>query len=570
MAGLVDPHPHFAILKEKAWDAFFGKDYEECAKLSARILQDSFALDAIHLAGLSLTALDRNDEGFNWLCASLSLADANAEWYGNAAIACLEKKDYVHAMVFLEQGIKDHPKEVRLHYMRGLCMCHTQTWDNGIRMLDETLALDPTFYHANMSKGFCLHMLGRYDEAIECYRAVYEVATGADREEAINNHACVLLENSQPHESLALLEGEYPNSTKHGTVYNKSFLYLGMGDWPKAWDMYRLRATVQINGDQGVPVVDQPTAKTFDEIKGKSLFLFHEQGLGDTLQFIRYAQLLQPHVSELIIGVPKALKRIAETLVLERPFTVVSDSNLDKPVFTRCDVALPMLDAPAILQTTTDTIPNGVPYFNIPDAAISANRLPDTCKPLVGLCWAGASRPENIRAHNIDKRRSVPFAMLEPILVQSDRLQFVSLQLPDHKVDDPRLLQPLCADMDWRGVDIHPDTVIRNLAEKFDVLDTAAIIAQLDMVITIDSAVMHMAAAIGKPTWMLSRYDNCWRWFWPTDPDDPLNWSSPWYPTLRMYRQKAHHTWPEVIERVAADLASMTHEMDFLTCRLTT
>lgn len=554
---LVNPHPDFEKRKQDGWDAFLSKDYEETAKIAARMLQDSFALDAIHLAGLALTALDRGAEGFEWLVASLALANAKPDWYANAAIACMDKKDYLHAMLFISNGIEEYPDDIRLSYMRGLAMCHTQCWDNAVRFLDETLAIDPDFYHAKMSKGFALHLLGRYEEAIECYKSIKHLATTEDLEEIINNQACVLLELGRTEEALELLDTECAGSQRPGTLYNKSFLWLGMGKWPEGWDLYRNRATVQMigGGSQGIPSVDQPKANSLDDLKDKSVFLFHEQGLGDSLQFIRYAHLIRPLVSELTIGVPKPLRRLAECLNLDQPFTVVADADLDKPVFSKCDVAVPMLDAPWLFKTTVETIPAQVPYFNIPQDVINRNLLPDTCKPLVGLIWAGASREENIRAHAIDKRRSIPFEMLEPILALWDKFQFVSLQLPDHRVDDFRLIQPLCPELvhaTQEQLDNTPDAVAVPLSERFDVLDTAGIVKQLDLLITIDSSIAHLAGAIGKPVWMLSRYDGCWRWLW--DGRDDTNW----YPTMKIWRQKTHNTWPEVIARVAVDLKKLS------------
>jgi hypothetical protein len=127
---------------------------------------------------------------------------------------------------------------------------------------------------------------------------------------------------------------------------------------------------------------------------------------------------------------------------------------------------------------------------------------------------------------------------MEPILALSDRVNFVSLQMPDHRVDDARLIQPLEAD--------------------FDVLDTCAVIAQLDLIISVDSAVAHMAGAFGKPVWMLSRFAGCWRWRWPETEDDWHDGHTEWYETMRIYRQKTAGDWPEVICRVGLDLTALT------------
>jgi ADP-heptose:LPS heptosyltransferase len=122
--------------------------------------------------------------------------------------------------------------------------------------------------------------------------------------------------------------------------------------------------------------------------------------------------------------------------------------------------------------------------------------------------------------------------LLEPLLAQHERFDFISLQQPAQHIEDKRIAQPV--------------------RDGFDLMDTAGIIAQLDLVISCDSAIAHLAAALGKPTWLLSRYDGCWRWFY----DDRTD--SPWYPSLRLYRQPKAGDWASVIERVVGDLEGLS------------
>lgn len=533
------------------WDPFLEKDYQKAAEAAAKILKESWALDAIHIAGLSLVGLGRIEEGYEWCCASLSLAASKPDWFANAAIAFLEKKEFVRAMVFAKNGAKEYPEDIRLSYMCGLCLCHGQAWEDGIKALDETLVLDPSFYHARMSKGFCFHMMGEYEKAIECYNGITREESGDDYEEVINNYGCVLLEMGKPYDALALLDKHYPDSTRPGTLYNRSFLYLGMGDWPRGWDLYRNRQIIgvepapdklgnrtgtllQRGGETRImPHVEQVLASTLDDIKGKDLFFFHEQGLGDSLQFVRYAKLLRPHVSHITIGVPVGLFRLMKTFDLPEGFDVVCEAERDKEVYTKCEIAMPMLDAPYLMKTIVDTIPDSTPYFKIPEEEINKHTLPDMGKPKIGLVWAGSARPDHIRAHSIDKRRSMSFEQIDPILQLSDQFDFYSLQLADHHVDDPRLARPL--------------------EQTFDMLDTATIISQLDLVITIDSALAHVTGALNKPVWLLSRYDACWRWFF-VDQDSPYYTTTPWYPSMMIFRQKSRGAWTQVIEDVVSKL----------------
>lgn len=527
-----NPHPEFNERKEEMWKLLFEKDYNGAATIAANMLQDTYAFDAIHVAGLCLTALGQVEEGYDWSCAALSLSKASVEWYNNAAVAFMNKKAYLHSMMFAENGAKEYPDDIRLRYLAALNLCYASKWEDAIVRLDDVIERDPTFSHAYMSKGFCLHKQGKYEEAVATYRSAYDTANEGDREQMINNEVCILMELGRNRDALKLLDTEYPDSDRFGTVYNRSFLLLGLGGWPEAWHMYRTRHTVRINNeDPHKQIPDQPIAQTLDDIKGKHLFYYHEQGLGDTINFIRYAKVLRPYCSHITLGVPTALRRLTDNFIMDGSFTVVSGEPEDDELVAKAEVALPTVDAPAILEQRIDNILAPIPYFQIPELEIRKHLLPATARPRIGLCWAGASRPENINAHAIDKRRSVSVEMMEPIFDFHDRVQLISLQQENHRLHDGRILEPVM--------------------NSYDVLDTMAIIKQLDLVITIDSAVCHMAGSIGKPVWMLSRLDGCWRWFYN---EYTMSERTDWYPTMKIYRQKTAHSWPEVIDRVVRDL----------------
>lgn len=528
-------------MREELWTPFLAKDYSGAARAAANILKGSDALEAIHVAGLALVGLDRYVEGVDWLCASLSLADAKEDWYANAAMALMDKKHYQFAENYLKHGIEKFPESLRIASLFGVCYIHQHKWADAIAQLDKVLSIDGSFYPSRLSRGFALHMLGQYQDALDEYAKIPDDIPEIDHEEVINNEACVYLEMGEPRKALAHLNACLPGSTRPATLYNKSFLYLGLGIWPEAWYLYRNRETTEVFfNNEHVPNLSQPLARTFEEINGKRVLLFHEQGLGDTLQFVRYAEGIAQCCSELTIGVPKALHRLVETMPIAQNFTVISDSKQS----IDCDVAVAMLDAPAIFDQKTTNIPNGIPYFTVPDSikqqrllGQSAFSLSANC-PKVGLVWAGSARLDNVRAYSIDRRRSIPKELFDPILAMCDRFYFVNLQFQnDRDTGDLRLAyQPIQSD--------------------FDMLDTAAIVEKLDLVITVDTAVAHLAGALGKTTWMLCRRDSCWRWGWPESKADPLYSTTPWYPTMRIYRQEEHNTWPGVIARVAADLAN--------------
>jgi tetratricopeptide (TPR) repeat protein len=531
MGVAFDVHPDFLKRREEMFEAYGREDYHKAAELGARILQDSLAFDAIHICGIALPKLKNYDQGYDFACASLSLTKPRVEWFINCAKTYADERMYVHSMAFVVNGLEAFPDHKELLYQRGINLCHTLAYDDGIQAFDYCLEKYPDFYHARMSKGFALHMLGRYDEAIECYEAVEKVAEGGVYEDVVNNWATLLMELGRRDEALWMLEHKVKVPDRPGTVYNKSFILLGNGVWPEAWHLYKLRDTVQTKLESGIADLGVPMAQSLDDICGKHLVLIHEQGLGDCLQFIRYAPMLRKYVRRLTVGVPRSMERMARRLIMDGDFEVICgrDMEAERSHVANADIVLPMLSSPALFDQRTDNIPNEPYFLPPPDALVQERSIGERDGRLrVGLVWAGASRPDHLMAYSIDRRRSVPYSLLEPLLEMSDRVQFVSLQQSNHRVDDERILQPI--------------------GEDYDLLDSAAVIAQLDLVITIDSAMCHLSAALGKRTWMLSRFDQCWRWFWDGRTD------SGWYPALKIYQQRSPGEWQPIIERISIRL----------------
>jgi hypothetical protein len=206
------------------------------------------------------------------------------------------------------------------------------------------------------------------------------------------------------------------------------------------------------------------------------------------------------------------------------------------------DIHCPLLSLPLAFGTRLETIPSEIPYLSAPESKTSAwrDRLGKHQKPRVGLVWAGNPRKELPNAHRIDRQRSMEFDRLAPVL-QVTECEFYSLQKGDDAVmqlRDSLLHQQV---IDWTD-DLH------------DFSDTAALIENLDLIITVDTSVAHLAGALGKPFWLLNRYNTCWRWL--LDRDD-----SPWYPTARQFRQDDTRQWDNVIARVHTALQDFVRSL---------
>jgi TPR repeat/Glycosyltransferase family 9 (heptosyltransferase) len=266
-------------------------------------------------------------------------------------------------------------------------------------------------------------------------------------------------------------------------------------------------------------------------IEGRTMVLLEEQGLGDTIQFVRYAALAAARAARVIVVCHQSLFRLMALVP-----GVDQVVPCGQPV-KHFDFHLPMMSLPFLFKTQLETIPAIVPYIQVPTAekARWRKRLGEGRGMKVGLVWAG--NPEFQR----DRERSISPALLAPLQrVQSDGgVTFYSLQkgpVSPHAAGKP------------------PMPVIDLADELVDMADTAAVISALDLVITVDSAVAHLAGALGRPVWVLLMAPANWRWL--LDRDD-----SPWYPTMKLFRQEKRQKWEPVMRRVARELGEVAREM---------
>jgi hypothetical protein len=204
-----------------------------------------------------------------------------------------------------------------------------------------------------------------------------------------------------------------------------------------------------------------------------------------------------------------------------------------------CDCRAPLLSLPLLFDTQLDTIPSSVPYLSAPpdQVALWAERTRPYTGLKIGLVWAGNPRTTHLLANTVDRRRSMRLEQFAPLGNISENINFFSLQkgTPAGEINN---LPPSM-------------NLINFMDEVEDFADTAALIANLDLVIGIDTSVIHLAGALGKPVWVLSRFAGCWRWLLSRN-------DSPWYPTLRLFRQSQSGDWSSVVENVCAALGQLT------------
>lgn len=376
---------------------------------------------------------------------------------------------------------------------------------------------NPGFTPAWINLGLVRQKRGAPAEAEACYRTA--VAQGADAAAVGCNLGLALLEQGRVADAEIACRSAVDAGNGLARV-NLAMILLLTGRLHDGWAAYEARLALDPWDEPA------PRLTSLAGVRGRTVLVRAEQGFGDTLQFCRYVPLLAQLGATVILQVPAPLVRLLSGL----PAQVVAEET---PV-TAVDTCCRLMSLPYLFDTTLATIPAAVPYLAAPDDAVAAwrSRLAECPGVKVGLVWAGGVRDTDGHAGAIDRRRSLPLAALAPLADVPD-CTLVSLQVgpPATQIGQPGTL-PV----------IDPTGRLRDFA------DTAALIAALDLVIAVDTAVAHLAGALGRPVWLLNRFDTCWRWL--RDRDD-----SPWYPTLRQFRQPAPGDWASVVTRVGAALA---------------
>jgi tetratricopeptide (TPR) repeat protein len=492
----------------------------------ALALRPDFA-EAHSNRGDVLSKLERFTEALASCDNALALRPNYAEALSNRGNALLKLKRFGEALASYDRALALQPDYGDAHSNRGNVLRELNRFDEALASYDRAINLQPGFATAHCNRGSVLENLNRFEEAIESYDRAIELQP--DFATVYSNRGNTLRELMRFDEALASFDRALAIQPDFADAhYNEAVCRLLLGDLERGWEKNEWRWKTEQLRD-GEQTFAQPLWLGSDDIAGKSILLHAEQGLGDTIQFCRYVPLIAARGAQIILGVQKPLRELMTTLAGGARIVAVGDPLPD------FDLHCPLLSLPLAFATRLDTIPAVVPYLAAPEDKIEAwrSRLGEHGRLRVGLVWAGNPRKQLPNANRIDVQRSMAFDRLAPLL-EVKECEFYSLQKGDDAVRqlrDSALQQEV---IDWTE-DLH------------DFSDTAALIENLDLVISVDTSVAHLAGALGKPFWLLNRYNTCWRWL--LDRDD-----SPWYPAARLFRQDAARDWDSVIGRVQAAL----------------
>lgn len=427
----------------------------------------------------------------------------------------------------LRRLVREAPDSVEAHGNLANALLALGELDKAAHSYRTALALAPDMAETHNNLATVLWQLGERDAALEHFRTA--IALAPTYAAALNNLGLALQQLNRHVEAIAAWRKAQAVMPGYAEAHwNEALARLALGEYTLGWRKYEWRWRTRSTG----LVARQNLGRLWlgdAPLAGKSVLLTAEQGLGDTLQFVRYAPLLALRGARVMIEAQPAL------VPLLRRLPGVARLLAQGEVLPQTDFHCPLLSLPLVFGTTLETIPDRVPYLTADPAKVARwkLRLNHLSGLHIGLAWAGAKRPAMPLDHDVDGRRSITLAHFAPLAGLAGA-QFVSLQKGAAAAQTRTPPRGLVVH-DWTG-------------ELHDFDDTAALIAALDLVISVDTSVVHAAGALAKPTWLLNRFDSCWRWLVARN-------DSPWYPTLRQFRQERPGDWEAVMRAMRRALA---------------
>jgi tetratricopeptide (TPR) repeat protein len=478
---------------------------------------DDAEADCIRAAGL--LERGRLAEAVHALHRALAVQPASAQIHYNLGNAARELGRTEEAIAHFGAAIAFKPDFARALSNKAVLLQGLGRSEAALDCCDRALAIDATLPEAHNNRGYALHGQGRLTEA----SAAFETAIGLSGgfAQAHYNLGHTLRDLGRPTEAIASYDRAIVARPGYRDAYvDKALILLQLGEYAAGWEAYEWRNQAPL--PPGSRTFRQPQLSLDRDLAGATVFVHWEQGFGDTIQFCRYALLLSARGARVIVSVQEPLVSLLKPL--EPRITVIGGALAPSAFDYHC----PMLSLPFAFGTRVETIPAARAYLSA-DPAIAAGwaaRLPVRARPRIGFAVSGRPAASN------DAQRSIAMSDVAPLFA-----------FPADWI---------CLHKDLRAADAEVLTDFPNVAfhgaALTDFAQTAGLIANLDLVISVDTSVAHLAGAMGRALWLMLSEPAEWRWLQSRD-------DTPWYPSARLFRQKTPGDWLEVVERVRQTLA---------------
>jgi len=483
--------------------------------------------DASRLLGAIYLEAGKPDQALPLLRIALEVQAKSSEVLNNLGLALRDSGQAEEAALRFRQALEVDPSRVEALNNLSTVLEKEGKSEAALDCLEKALIQKPDYPDALGNLAAMLWGMGRYAEArtkLEHALRVNPDHVGATAKMASFLHGEGKIGEALQHYNRALIHAP----ARKDALWGKGTALLALGEYREGWELYETGL-----GDEDTRGSNPfAAAKPWDgkPAPDKHLLLWTEQGLGDSLQFVRYVELCKQSFGKVSVLCQKPLVRLFKDLPLvDDAFNTIGDGSY-------FDQHVPLMSLPHRFGTVLETVPANIPYLRV-DPAIQTKwslKFAGAAGIKIGLVWAGGSHKENRRGNLMDQQRSVGLERMKPWLdLQGTRFYSLQKDEPAEQIAALGLV----------------DRIIDFMDEVTDFADTAAIVQNLDLVITVDTSVAHLAGGLGKPVWILSRFNADWRWL----QNRPTN---PWYPTARIFGQPTLGDWDSVMTEVGRELAN--------------
>lgn len=473
--------------------------------------------------GVAFAGVNRFDAALESYEQAMALDTSNPYLFFNRGVALEQLGRFEQALTSYDEAIIRKADFPESYLNLGNVLKALGRFEESIYILTKMIAMNPNYAEAYNNRANGLKKLGKIEQAIEDYNRAIEIKS--DYHEALNNRANLRKDLGlydlamQDYNQALTLNSEYISCH-----WNKSLLLILQGDYAQGWQLYEWRLQEPSLRDKHYQLAF-PGWRGEYSLAGKTILVYAEQGYGDVIQFARYVLLLKQQGAEVIFEVFQPLHALLKSLPCE--ITLVSKGDPIPQFDTYC----PVMSLPYAMKTSLDNIPAPIPYLFADKNKVTKwqKALAKPKKMRVGLVWSGSTKHDN------DANRSIPLKDLAELLEVD--VEWHSLQKEYRIYDQSTMLQ-------YPQLQQHQDEL-----NDFD--DTAALIDCLDLIITVDTSVAHLAGALGKPVWILIPFSPDYRWLLERE-------DSPWYPNAKLIRQPIVGDWATPISKL---VQMLRHEL---------
>jgi tetratricopeptide (TPR) repeat protein len=466
--------------------------------------------------GTTLHNLKRHDEALSHFDRAIQLKPDYAEAWSNKGLTLHDLKRYDEALSHFDQAIELKPEYAEAWSNKGNALHYLKRYDEARSHYDRAIELKPEYAEAWSNKGNTLHNLKRYDEARSHYDRAIELKP--EYAEAWSNKGVTLHDQRRFDEALSHYDRAIQLDPSYYASYmNKSLTCLLLGDFSNGWNLYDYRWKIKDAGKYLYHEFNE--LNSLENLINKNVLVWAEQGFGDTIQFARFIPKLIELGANVTFEVQKSLENVLQKQLKCR---VTSRSNKHE----KYDYSIPLLSLPKLFQTNLETIPEPLPYSGSSEHSSRWKNKLKTNGEKINIGLAVSGNPD----HKNDHLRSAPLRCVQPLL----------------EIANIFLIQKKVAHEDQEFLAKNDEIIfLGDAIDDFE--DTAALIMNMDLILSVDTSLIHLAGTLRKKAFLMLKWVPEWRWL--LDRDD-----SPWYPSVKIFRQQSFGDWNSVIDRISIEL----------------